>query len=541
MIDQVKTNPYNSNAYSAFSTRNAMPYAVTTSIESKKVKQEKAKEEKHNRLGLKIGIGALVVGLGVFGFMKGLPKSTRGKLNDFFRGLDDKIANSENKKLNQAQAFYLSILKKLKIHAPKIKMIYNSAPLKDVFVKKNFERVPILNSFTKWTTRIFEKVSVKTAAHAYKRTLNRFKNLNEYLDVVDKKLLSMDPNKLHTMGDETKPVKQWLDEIRLMRANIDTNLSKFSEDALKGRVNQAKSDMSGIYNQVWEQTYGDWKNMYKNKNLTEKFLSEELAAQAKMKLNDEINALRKSITNDISDNYGSTKKIVEAIDNLLAPDDKTAGNLIKKTKRILEEYNNISGPTEDAQRLGLNTTISSYLDELKGLVSNSSKYDKKVVEQVDTSIETLRKNLQNNPKGDIQKILTIYKNLLPKNEYMALKKEAYSAVNSLNRSVDREGDKLFDKLRDLEIGSAPTDALGVISSIGAVGVALPLADDREGRTSVALKYGIPAIGAVATTLYCTMGLVSGGASLLWGTLSGLVINKVGVVLDNYIKKNNAAT
>ena len=62
------------------------------------------------------------------------------------------------------------------------------------------------------------------------------------------------------------------------------------------------------------------------------------------------------------------------------------------------------------------------------------------------------------------------------------------------------------------------------------------AETTDDKYSVSLKYGIPAIGAIATSLYCTARLVSGGKAMLLGLLSGWVMNKAGVVVDDARKK-----
>lgn len=142
--------------------------------------------------------------------------------------------------------------------------------------------------------------------------------------------------------------------------------------------------------------------------------------------------------------------------------------------------------------------------------------------------------------NDIQDILTIYKKLLPEKEHLKLSGRTNVAIDSLNNSVGIETDKLFDKLRDLKVGSAPSDALGVLASLGAVGWGLGKADDKDEKISVALKYGIPTVGSVATCLYCAAMLVSGGPSIIIGLLSGVLINQLGVMIDDARKNYKKA-
>lgn len=146
------------------------------------------------------------------------------------------------------------------------------------------------------------------------------------------------------------------------------------------------------------------------------------------------------------------------------------------------------------------------------------------------------KDLLIGEKGEIQEILDVYKELLPEKEFLKLKKAARKSIKTLNKSTNLETDKLFDKVRDLKIGSAPNDFLSILASLGIIGWGLSKAESSEQRLSVALRYGIPALGAIATALYCTVSLVAGGPSIVLGLVSGVVINKIGTIADNARKR-----
>lgn len=397
-------------------------------------------DEKTHRVGLKIALISAGVGLAVLAFAKGMPKSMRGKINDYFRAIENKIKNSENKTLSGAQKFYLSILKGIKANKDKVNALYNSAPLKDAFSKKMFQKVPILEKYTKWITNLFEKVTIKTSVNGYKRATKAFDRMHSFYDDIEKHSMLKNLNSEITRNGETKTVAQWA-EIAKNNLNQAKNIysSNFSKDAQLKRVGETKEDLKGLFEEIWKATWGDIKGFVKKKSTYTSFVSEVYAAQAKTKLGEKLSPLHSSVTDKIKDS------------------------------------------------------------------------------------------------------LDIYKQILSPADYTKLEEETRKALKSFDKSVDLEGDKLFDKLRDLEIGAALMDSLGLVSSTAIVAGGLAISSDKNQRTSVALKYGIPAIGAVAVTLYCTLGLVSGGKALLFGTLSGFVINKIGAILDNQIKKNSNVT
>ena len=155
--------------------------------------------------------------------------------------------------------------------------------------------------------------------------------------------------------------------------------------------------------------------------------------------------------------------------------------------------------------------ITTYVSEVENIISKSSK-------------------------GELQEILSAYKGLLPRDEYLKLKSHVNSAVKSLDKSIDIETVQYFDKARDLKLGSAPTDVLSIIFTAGAVGYYLNKAESKDDKYSVSLKYGIPAIGAIATSLYSTARLVAGGKALVFGLISGWIMNKLGILVDDARKK-----
>lgn len=136
----------------------------------------------------------------------------------------------------------------------------------------------------------------------------------------------------------------------------------------------------------------------------------------------------------------------------------------------------------------------------------------------------------------LDEILKLYKEILPEKEYLQLEKQVQKASKSLKKSIDIETNKYFDKSRDLKLGAAPTDVLSILATAGTAAWFVGKSKDKDERISASLKYGIPAVGAIATSLYCSAKLISGGKALLFGLLSGWAINKVGVFADNVRKQ-----
>ena len=155
-----------------------------------------------------------------------------------------------------------------------------------------------------------------------------------------------------------------------------------------------------------------------------------------------------------------------------------------------------------------------------------------------TCIEIIKDMIDDKARGELQDMLSIYYKIAP----LELDKTGafYSViktVKSFDKSVNLECVEFFDKVRDLRLGSAPTDILTLLFSSVALSLGLGYAKNKDDRTSIMFKSGIPVLGGIATAMYTATKLVSGGKSLALGFLAGFVLNKIGSVADTIYKRN----
>lgn len=221
--------------------------------------------------------------------------------------------------------------------------------------------------------------------------------------------------------------------------------------------------------------------------------------------------------------------------------------LIKKIQNKFEEG---FGGIERGKRLkrtkdSLKKVADDLYDDtygnLKKFVKDKKTYETNLAEDYSTSAKLKLKKEVSSRRNEIAneintELLAMSKNnVLSEKEYKRLENSAKNALKSLDKSIDVETDKLFEKLRDIKLGSAPTEFLGILTSLGVIALGLTKADNNDERVSVSLKYGIPTVGAIVTSLLCMVGLVAGGTSIVLGLASGLIMNKIGAVVDKAIK------
>lgn len=525
MINQVlSTNTSQRSAFSNFSQpKNG--YYINAPFN-----QEDKKESNH-KLGKTIAISALVVGFGTLAILSGgFNKGTAKFLNKWKLKLEQKMAQS-----SKFKNFYRFAVGKIDSFLSKSESINNFTTLKDVFFQRLMWGKDGNRGFTRkiheGITKYFDKISRKTVNSSYSHTYDKFSGLSEYFASVNERILKNhknDPKYLNIINSINKRV-----------ATVNNNLEKgFGINIRNERLKEIKSSSDGLFEFFWDASLKDVKN-FKSKNMWQTFIAEDYLLPAKLQLGNKVSMLRQAITHDILDNYKASIKAFDNIQKFVNPSDISTNEILNSLRNNLSKYKKLSGKDEVAQRLELNKEI---IGNLKDLSSNFSKmsekynYSRDAVKSISSYVAEVEEIISKSSKGELQEILTLYKSVLPRNEYLKLKSKVHSAIKALDKSIDIETVQYFDKARDLKLGSAPTDVLSILGTVGTVGYYLKKAETTDDKYSVSLKYGIPAIGAIATSLYCTARLISGGKAMLFGLLSGWLMNKVGVVVDDARKK-----
>lgn len=492
---------------------------------------EEEKKENNHKLGKTIAISALVVGFGTLAVLSGgLNKGTAKLLNRWKLKLEQKMAKG-----SRFKNFYRFTAGKIDTFLAKTESINNFTTLKDVAFQRLMWGKDGSRSFTRkiheGVTKFFDRISRKTVNSSYSNTYDKFAGLTEYFASVNEKILSR-------RGNDPK-YANIIENINRRIATVNTNLDKgFGINARNERLKDIQKASDGLFEFFWDASLSDVRN-FKSKNMWQSFIAEDYLIPAKLQLGNRAGLLRQTITHDINDNYKATIKALDNIQKFVNPSDMSTNDILNSLRNNLNKYKKLSGKEEIVQRNELNKEIITNLRKLgDNFTEMSSKYNynsdaAKAISKYVSEVENI---ISKSSKGELQEILTLYKGILPRSEYLKLKAKVNSAIKSLDKSIDIEAIQYFDKARDLKLGSAPTDVLSILGAVGAVGYYLNKAESKDDKYSVSLRYGIPAIGAIATSLYCTARLVSGGKAMLFGLLSGWVMNKAGVVVDDARKK-----
>lgn len=528
----------NSNGY-YFMTQT--PNTVPDSFES--TTKEKQEEKKTKHLGKTIAFSALGTGLGILFLMKGLPKNAYKTIEKWSQKLEVKLNKQrKNGQVGKLEEFYTFTLNKLASFMGKAKSINNFVAVKDISFKKLMYKNKYTKNIHDRITEIYEKIGRRTVNKSYDKAKTKLNSTFQIFEDYDEKILMNSQN--GTAIVEGKTVNEWLDKIESLKTTIRRTWNKnFGQRERGKRYGIIKDDMKNLTEDVWESTAGNLDNLSR-KELYETFIAEEKLAAPKMKLLHDTMNSRYIITRDIDDIYKSSVDVIDNITSFIKTRDQSSRDIIKELRLKLEDWKKLSGDNESANRLKLNEEITAILKKLSSNIKENSRtygYNQEIIRQLDTNIEVVGSIMGESGKGALQEIHTIYKKLLPREDYIKLKNTSTRNIKALDDAIKKETDSFFDMERDLTLGSAPTDILSILAAIGAIGVGLSKAENKDQQNTVLLKAGIPAVGAIATSLYFSASLVSGGRAMLYGAISGLAISKLGSMLDEYRKKHFPST
>ena len=491
---------------------------------------DKKKEEQH--IGKRIVKIALLTSLCVFIGLKGSSKKIRSKFDQANKNFADlNFNNAENSPLK----FYAS--KFLRKMTEGSKAIFNLAPLKDVLLAKWMEKSKFTSNLAQNIADAFEKISFRTVKKSYWETHGK---LDDFFAICAETNKNQKVSKAHA------------DKINGIISTIRTTFSEgFCETARRERLSKIKQELDGfdakgnkvedsLRDKVWKEMYLDFKNYAKTK-IYKSFISESLTSKTKIKHAMEVNKITYVISNSLRTMCEDCFNLLKHMDTFIDADDKGTRDFMKELAIKLNAYKKHIRDTEgDGHEILLDGKVIEHLRQINEKCRKNNKYNQATLDMISAEIDVLVERLSNHKRGGVNQILHIYKGILgEKNpEFLKILKVAYDATGSLEKSVDLETDKMFDKVRDLKIGSAPKDTLALIIPLGAVGYGINKADTMDEKISAGIKYGVPVMGAIAITTYCTIGLVSAGPSLLIGALAGLALNQIGSEVDNFRKSNH---
>ena len=492
--------------------------------------KSKPKHKKRN-LAFAVGSSALLVGGGVMMLMRGLPKNTQKYLESLKKYMEKKLEKANIKGADSWSEFWEYSIRKVDSFIEKSQSINNFTSLKDIGFKWLMDKSKPTAKVHKKITDYFERLARRTVIKSYKTTQHKFDNMYEAFDKLDQSILKSNPEEKILYKGKSYTKRQLIELAQQHREHVKLNINEFtSTGALLGRYKYIKETTAALYSHFWNKLSTNFlskDNIFLKKEMWQTYIPDVQIMANKKSLNEQVAAIRHCISYTDKDKTEIISGYLKTLKNLVPPSDKDGLGIIRKLEWFLDNPEGIKTNKEIFIK-----TLNSLKDRsfAKGLEETVIQNQKKLRE---SNIESIIKLLEGKRSGELQEMLEIYRSIAP---YELAQSKAESsvrkAVSSFDKALKTETTDFFDKIRDLRLGSAPTDIISILAPTAMIGYGLSEAADKDERISVVNKAGIPILGSIATSIICTTQLISGGVSLALGAVTGAIFGVIGSKVDD---------
>ena len=493
-------------------------------------------ENKHNsgRRTLYTGAAVIAAGGGILMFSKGFQKNAGKYLNKLKSYLEYRLELSSIHDSGKAAKFYDYSIRKLNSFIKKSESINNITSLKDILFMKLMYKTKTTRKIHQTISNIFENLSQQTVIKSYKKTSEKFEKMYKIFDKLDDYIIKKSGDEIVEYAGERHTKRDWVEKAKEHRAVAQMIVPVFStKEAMQMRYERIDKITSSLYSRFWEVSFKDFwtkQNKFKRKEMWQTFIAAKQIKADKTDLANDIALVRDALTYTDKDKHVRIFNHIKNLDEIIPSNDTEGIDIINQLKWFIKNPE-IYAKNKDLFLKELEKLKKHKLPEFSDLEITKAQTEVK-----ESQIKLIEALVKENATGEIQDMLSIYYRIAPyelskSGAELALKQ----AVSSFDKSVNLEISEFFDKLRDLRLGSAPTDILTILISCGFISYGLGYAQNGEERASIVLKSGIPIVGAILTSLISATKLVSGGKSLALGAVSGLVLNQLGTVADKMRK------
>lgn len=477
--------------------------------------------------GVSIGGGILLTLIAGAFLSKGVSGGVNRRIEEFSKKLSRKTFDlkSDYKNLTLKQKISLKLAQAMKPVATILEASSNLNVFKDGFVAQCFKKIHAMPLFNK-INGAFKSVVLKTKNNAYKNSEMSMVKFSNYVE---------------NLAKSEKAKGQNLDY--LAQGISDSYFSNFSTQQHFKRSQNMWESLGDLHERVWNSfnIFKKENNIFAkgNRGRLKNYMTMKECEKERNAVADIIKSQKKSISNNITDNYNELLRAYDDLKIIIDPKEKHSVELMRDISQKIEKYKRLSGAQEAAERVKLADSLRENLASLKNHLS-TKKID--IHNQINHFESVL--NPKRTDKGQVQETLTRIKEAFGKDsaEYKQAKKYADELNRDLNHAISTEM-TAYEKLAELQMGSAPTDILGILAP-AALGTALVIkADTKDQRITNTLTQGIPILGGIGTAYYGTTRMLTGPTNMALGLISGALLGIIGAKVDDvrkgYQDKQNA--
>ena len=477
-------------------------------------------------IGLSAG-SVLLLGIIVFSII------SKGSLGKKFKNISDAAKRqiydltTESKNLTNIQKIQLRFSKFVHNTADTMQATSNISAVKDSFVQHWVNKLHIEKLIYKINS-VFKNIVLKTKNNAYQSaeySVIEFCNYIKNLAEKNPKLASSDNLKYKS------------DMI------LKLYMQNFSSVKHISRANEFWKKTKGLDLQVYKALFKPKEGVFKNLKRFRSYITTDLIATQRNELINPINKAKREISNSLTDVNFEIKQALFNLKTVVNTKNNEAVRIVKEITEILKSNKAINGLSEQTSRKQLFETLELKLNDL-AKISNEISASQEVVNVVQHRINSFKDllNIHSYKKGLAQEVVTEIKRMFESQggkdskEYKRALELMKNMNKKLNTAIECEN-IAYEKLAELQVGSAPTDILGILvpTTIGTVMVVN--ADDKHERISSTLTKGIPILGGVGVSYYGTTRGFTGFKNLALSLITGYLLNVLGNETDKFVKNH----
>lgn len=487
---------------------------------------EKARKT-HNleAIGISIAIAILATAGALLLVLKGGPKGLSKSLEKLRVKYTEKLQNAKLRGETAQKTEF--ILNKLNYFKSKAEAINNFTTMKDYAFKRFMYALGSpTRKIHKKITGLFEKLGRRTVETSYGETASELLKTSALNSKILNKINAGNLEEKIKINGETLTKKQWLEKLKVLTQEVRITFDEhFGDERRALRLEKMHKDAEEL-----EKDFNNKGHLWFLSSETFKtFVASQKMDSKKIHIQKPIKTVRKEISCTKEDVFKEANESITRISSILGFGEKETINSLNTLKNDWKNYSR-----------GGNITKAQIIDDINNLqkefLQSVASPDKTRISAV-KDIEQLKTLIQTSKNGKIEEILNIYKSLLPETEYNQIKKSYDKTLKSLDKSINLETEEFVNKLRDLTMGSAPTDILTNLIGVGTLAYYLGKSDNNQERMGIALKYGFPALTLIGMGLYGNAKLFAGSKALAFGIISSTIVNRIGSAANELLLRH----
>lgn len=480
-------------------------------------------------IGISAGSIFLLTIITLFTLSKGFSGSIGKKLKSISEKAKKHIYDltAQSKHLTNKQKFQLRINKVIQNTADTMQASSNISAVKDSFIQHWLNKMHIDKVINK-INAVFKNIVLKTKNNNYQSAEYSVVEFCNYLQKIAKQ---------HPNSPLSKNIEEKANKI------LELYLKEFSSIKHIDRANEFWEKTKGLDKEVYDILFRQKGGIFKNLKRFRSYITTDLIAKERTKYVNSIFKAKKEISNSLSDVNTEIKQALFSLKTTVDVKNNKAVEIVKEITKILESNKAINGINEEYSRKHLFEILKTKLDELAKISMDTNK-SKEINALTIEKIEKFKKilDMNNYKKGLAQEAMTdlkqMFETLGGKNskEYKQLQKLIHNMNKRLNTAIECEN-ITYEKLAELQVGSAPADVLGILGPT-AIGTFMVVnSDDKSERISNTLTKGIPILGGVGVSYYGTTRGFTGAKNLGLSLITGFLLNILGEQADKFVKSH----